>query len=56
VRAFPQFGAYHAAKWALEDLSGSLAQEVAAFGIRVTCIEPGPYATERPSATPIRPR
>jgi NAD(P)-dependent dehydrogenase (short-subunit alcohol dehydrogenase family) len=46
VRAFPQFGAYHAAKWALEGLSGSLAQEVTAFGIRLTCIEPGPYATD----------
>jgi NAD(P)-dependent dehydrogenase (short-subunit alcohol dehydrogenase family) len=46
VRAFPGIGAYHASKWALEGLSESLRQEVATFGIRVTCVEPGPYATE----------
>jgi NAD(P)-dependent dehydrogenase (short-subunit alcohol dehydrogenase family) len=45
VRAFPQFGAYHASKWALEGLSDSLSQEVRSFGIHVTCVEPGPYAT-----------
>ncbi|MET8952016.1 SDR family NAD(P)-dependent oxidoreductase [Streptomyces sp. NPDC004393] len=46
VRAFPGIGAYHASKWALEGLSESLAQEVAAFGIHVTNVEPGPYATD----------
>jgi NAD(P)-dependent dehydrogenase (short-subunit alcohol dehydrogenase family) len=45
VTAFPQFGAYHAGKWAVEGLSQSLRQEVAGFGIHVTCVEPGPYAT-----------
>jgi NAD(P)-dependent dehydrogenase (short-subunit alcohol dehydrogenase family) len=45
IRAFPQFGAYHAAKWALEGLSQSLAQEVSDFGVRVSMVEPGPYAT-----------
>lgn len=45
VTAFPQFGAYHASKWALEGLSQSLAQEVRDFGIAVTCVEPGPYGT-----------
>jgi NAD(P)-dependent dehydrogenase (short-subunit alcohol dehydrogenase family) len=45
VRAFPGIGAYHASKWALEGLSESLRQEVAGFGIHVTCVEPGPYAT-----------
>jgi NAD(P)-dependent dehydrogenase (short-subunit alcohol dehydrogenase family) len=46
VLAFPGIGAYHASKWALEGLSESLAQEVAEFGIHVTNLEPGPYATE----------
>ncbi|GAA0246400.1 SDR family NAD(P)-dependent oxidoreductase [Cryptosporangium japonicum] len=46
VRAFPGIGAYHASKWALEGLSEALAPEVAGFGIHVTCVEPGPYATD----------
>ncbi|MBM2614251.1 SDR family NAD(P)-dependent oxidoreductase [Actinoplanes sp. LDG1-06] len=46
VRAYPGIGAYHASKWALEGLSEALAQEVEGFGIRVTCVEPGPYATD----------
>ncbi|MGW5718501.1 SDR family NAD(P)-dependent oxidoreductase [Amycolatopsis sp. NPDC003865] len=46
VVAFPGIGAYHASKWALEGLSQSLAQEVAEFGVHVTNLEPGPYATE----------
>ncbi|WP_275002784.1 SDR family NAD(P)-dependent oxidoreductase [Promicromonospora iranensis] len=45
VRAYPGFGAYHASKWAVEGLTESLAQEVAAFGVQVTNVEPGPYAT-----------
>jgi NAD(P)-dependent dehydrogenase (short-subunit alcohol dehydrogenase family) len=35
-------GVYAAAKFALEGLSQALAQEVAAFGIWVTLVEPGP--------------
>ncbi|MBU2666146.1 SDR family NAD(P)-dependent oxidoreductase [Actinoplanes bogorensis] len=46
VRAYAGIGSYHASKWALEGLSDALAQEVAGFGIRVTCVEPGPYATD----------
>jgi NAD(P)-dependent dehydrogenase (short-subunit alcohol dehydrogenase family) len=46
VTAFPNVGMYHASKWGLEGLSQSLAQEVAAFGIKVTLIEPTAYSTD----------
>jgi NAD(P)-dependent dehydrogenase (short-subunit alcohol dehydrogenase family) len=45
VRAYPGIGAYHASKWAVEGLTESLRQEVAPFGVAVTCVEPGPYDT-----------
>lgn len=46
ITAFPGLGAYHASKWALEGLSQSLAAEVERFGIHVTLIEPGGFATD----------
>jgi NAD(P)-dependent dehydrogenase (short-subunit alcohol dehydrogenase family) len=46
LQAIPNLGLYHASKWALEGFSESLAGEVAAFGIKVTLIEPGPYRTD----------
>lgn len=46
VSAFPNLSAYHAAKWALEGFSQALAAEVAEFGIRVTLVEPGGFATD----------
>jgi NAD(P)-dependent dehydrogenase (short-subunit alcohol dehydrogenase family) len=46
ISAFAGLGMYHASKWALEGLSQSLAQEVASFGIKVTLIEPGGFATD----------
>jgi NAD(P)-dependent dehydrogenase (short-subunit alcohol dehydrogenase family) len=46
ISAFPLVGAYHASKWALEGLSQALAQEVAGFGVHVTLIEPGGFATD----------
>ncbi len=46
ISAFANLGAYHASKWALEGFSQALAQEVAGFGIHVTLIEPGGYATD----------
>jgi len=46
ISAFPGIGMYHASKWALEGFSQALAQEVAGFGIHVTLIEPGGFATD----------
>src|SRR3954451_9018752 len=46
ISAFPNIGIYNASKWALEGLSQALAQEVADFGITVTIIEPGGFATD----------
>ncbi|HEY0576214.1 MAG TPA: SDR family oxidoreductase [Pseudonocardia sp.] len=46
ISAFPLVGIYHASKWALEGISQALAQEVAQFGIKVTLIEPGGFATD----------
>ena len=43
--AFPIIGSYCASKWAFEALHESLAQEIKVFGIKVTLIEPGAYAT-----------
>jgi len=43
---FPLGGIYQATKFAVEGLAQTLAQEIAAFGIKVTLIEPGPFATE----------
>lgn len=46
VNAFPTVGLYHASKWGLEAFSQSLAAEVSAFGIKVTIVEPGGFATD----------
>lgn len=42
----PVIGYYCSSKWAFEAIHESLAAEVKAFGIHVTIIEPGAYATE----------
>jgi NAD(P)-dependent dehydrogenase (short-subunit alcohol dehydrogenase family) len=46
ITALPMIGFYCATKWAVEALHESLAQEVKAFGIKVTLVEPGAYATD----------
>lgn len=42
----PVIGYYASSKWAFEAIHESLALEVKEFGIKVTIIEPGAYATE----------
>lgn len=42
----PMLGPYHASKMALQGLTEALAFEVAPFGVRVSAILPGPFATE----------
>jgi NAD(P)-dependent dehydrogenase (short-subunit alcohol dehydrogenase family) len=54
VNAFPTVGLYHASKWALEGFSQALATEVAGFGIRVTLVEPGGYATDWGGSSAVR--
>jgi NAD(P)-dependent dehydrogenase (short-subunit alcohol dehydrogenase family) len=54
VNAFPTVGLYHASKWALEGFSQSLSVEVAGFGIKVTLIEPGGYATDWSGPSAVR--
>jgi NAD(P)-dependent dehydrogenase (short-subunit alcohol dehydrogenase family) len=46
ITTLPLIGFYCATKWAVEALHESLAQEVKPFGIKVTLVEPGAYATE----------
>jgi NAD(P)-dependent dehydrogenase (short-subunit alcohol dehydrogenase family) len=46
IEARPLIGFYCASKWAIEALHESLAQEVKGFGIKVTLLEPGAYATD----------
>jgi len=45
ITSLPLIGFYCATKWAVEAMHEALAQEVRAFGIRVTIVEPGAYAT-----------
>ena len=46
ITAMPLIGFYCATKWAVEALHESLAHEVRAFGLKVTLVEPGAYATD----------
>lgn len=44
--SFGATGYYHATKFAVEGLSGSLAIELAPLNIKVTVVEPGPFRTD----------
>ncbi len=45
IVSYPFSSFYHASKWALEGLLSTIAQEVDDFGINITMIEPGNFAT-----------
>lgn len=53
IAALPLIGFYCATKWAVEGMHEALAQEVKAFGIRVTLVEPCAYATDFGSAAVV---
>ncbi len=46
ITSMPLIGYCCATKWAVEAMHEALAQEVKAFGLHVTLVEPGAYATE----------
>ena len=46
IVTLPVIGYYCSSKWAFEAIHESLSEEVKQFGIKVTIIEPGAYATE----------
>jgi len=46
VIGFPMNGLYCASKFAVAGLTEALAKEGAAFGLKVTCVEPGGFRTE----------
>ncbi|RZU51639.1 NADP-dependent 3-hydroxy acid dehydrogenase YdfG [Krasilnikovia cinnamomea] len=54
LTTYPNLGMYCASKWALEGLSETLAQEVAAFGIHVTLVELGEFRTEWSAGSLVR--
>ena len=54
IAAMPLIGFYCTTKWAVEALHESLAQEVKDFGIKVTLLEPGAYATDFGSPTSLK--
>lgn len=53
-QVIPLIGYYCSSKWAFEAIYESLATEVKPFGIDVTIIEPGAYATEFGSSTSLK--
>jgi len=54
IVAMPLIGFYCATKWAVEALHDSLASEIRGFGIKVTLVEPGAYATDFGSPSSLK--
>ena len=49
----PFFGLYHASKWGLEGYTQALRMELAASGVDVVIVEPGPFTTNLFPAMPV---
>lgn len=54
IVAWPFLSLYNASKFAVEGFSEGLAKEIATFGVKVTIVEPGPYATDWDGSSSIR--
>lgn len=54
IVTLPVLGLYNASKFAVEGLSETLASEVAAFGIKVTLVEPNGFATDWGGASAVQ--
>lgn len=54
LMTLPGLGVYHGSKFALEGISEALGQEVAAFGIHVTAVEPGAFRTDWSGRSMVR--
>lgn len=54
--ASPGFAFYAASKFAVEGFSDALSQEVVAFGIKLTIVEPGSFRTNFAGSAMIRPK
>lgn len=52
--ASPTLSFYHGSKFAMEGIAGSLAAEVAPFGVRVTAVEPGGFRTDWSGRSMVR--
>ncbi|UOG77473.1 SDR family NAD(P)-dependent oxidoreductase (plasmid) [Hymenobacter tibetensis] len=52
--SLPLIGYYCSSKWAFEAIHESLAMEIKPFGLHVTLVEPGAYATEFGSAQSLK--
>ncbi|OLE28827.1 MAG: short-chain dehydrogenase/reductase [Catenulispora sp. 13_1_20CM_3_70_7] len=54
LAASPTLSFYHGSKFAMEGITGSLAAEVAPFGVRVTAVEPGGFRTDWSGRSMVR--
>jgi NAD(P)-dependent dehydrogenase (short-subunit alcohol dehydrogenase family) len=54
LTTFPGLAAYHGSKYAMEGIAETVGKEVAAFGVRVTAVEPGGFRTDWAGRSMVR--